>query len=251
MTEPAGLSLSGRQPKAIQSALRVLEAVATSGAGVTAKEVAHGLGIPSATTYRLINILVADGYLVRLPDLRGFALGRRIGGLLAPPPPQAVCHAAHQAIAELRSRTRFALHLVLYLRDAVRVLDSDPDHPALSEQTLTRFLHASAVGKLLLAEQVEWRDIYPEGRLVALTDRTITRGKALDTELATCRSTGQAHQIAELRPDVACLAVTIRSISGTLIGAIAAAGPNERYDALAELVDPMRECAVALSPLLA
>ena len=35
---PGGASLSGRQPKAVQSALRVLEEVARSGVGVTAKD---------------------------------------------------------------------------------------------------------------------------------------------------------------------------------------------------------------------
>jgi IclR helix-turn-helix domain len=51
---PADGALSGRQPKAVQSALQVLEAVALAGTGVTAKDIAEHLSMPSATTYRLL-----------------------------------------------------------------------------------------------------------------------------------------------------------------------------------------------------
>ena len=79
---PVDGSLSGRQPKAVQSALQVLEQVARAGVGVTAKEIAEHLSMPSATTYRLLNLLVADGYVVRLPDLSSFSLGPRMGVLI-------------------------------------------------------------------------------------------------------------------------------------------------------------------------
>ena len=83
MTAP----LSGRQPKAVRSALAVLEEVVAAGPGVTAKEISAALRLPPATTYRLLNLLVADEYLVRLPDLKGFALGRRAARLALPAAP--------------------------------------------------------------------------------------------------------------------------------------------------------------------
>jgi DNA-binding IclR family transcriptional regulator len=73
--------LRARQPKAVRSALAVLEEVARCGVGVTGQTVARNLGLPRSTTYRLLNILVEDGYLVRLPDLSGFALGRKVAML--------------------------------------------------------------------------------------------------------------------------------------------------------------------------
>jgi hypothetical protein len=68
---PADGSLSGRQPKAVQSALRVLEEVARAGVGVTAKEIAENLSMPSATAYRLLNLLVADGISSGCPTCPG------------------------------------------------------------------------------------------------------------------------------------------------------------------------------------
>src|SRR5579859_1661338 len=37
--------------------------------------------MPRATVYRMLNFLVAEEYLVRMPDLKGFALGVRVAEL--------------------------------------------------------------------------------------------------------------------------------------------------------------------------
>jgi DNA-binding IclR family transcriptional regulator len=75
-------SVGGRQPQAVRSALEVLFAVAEAGPGITAQEISRTLGISPATTYRLVNLLVGEEYLVRLPDLTGFALGARFTDLV-------------------------------------------------------------------------------------------------------------------------------------------------------------------------
>ena len=109
---PDDRALSGRQPKAVTSALRVLEEVARAGSGVTAKDIAARLSMPSATTYRLLNILVGEGYVVRLPDLSGFALGQKIGILVDAAVVPTVCAAAREVLAELRLSVRFGVHLL-------------------------------------------------------------------------------------------------------------------------------------------
>ncbi|QGF23051.1 helix-turn-helix domain-containing protein [Raineyella fluvialis] len=78
-----GVGLRARQPQAVRNAFAVLEEVARCGAGVTGTEVARHLGMPKATAYRLLNMLVEDEYLVRVPDLSGFALGRKVAWLVA------------------------------------------------------------------------------------------------------------------------------------------------------------------------
>ena len=60
MSPDVDRGITGRQPKAVQSALAILETVARAGAGVTAKEVAEELRLPPATTYRLLNLLVGE-----------------------------------------------------------------------------------------------------------------------------------------------------------------------------------------------
>ena len=70
-----------REPGAVDNAFSILEEVARSGAGVSAREIAENLGMPRATAYRILKHLVQQEYLVRSPDLSGFALGQRVRNL--------------------------------------------------------------------------------------------------------------------------------------------------------------------------
>ncbi|MFF1448119.1 helix-turn-helix domain-containing protein [Streptomyces sp. NPDC058274] len=123
------LPLSGRQPRAVRNALSVLQQVARAGPGVTAKEISAALRLAPATTYRLLNVLVEEEYLVRMPDLRGFALGRRVSSLAGPRPAHEVPAAAHAVIARLRDQVRFGVHLAGFTEGLVHLTDPDPDHP--------------------------------------------------------------------------------------------------------------------------
>ncbi|MCU1515966.1 MAG: IclR family transcriptional regulator, partial [Pseudarthrobacter sp.] len=76
------------------NSLRILETVARFGTGSTAKEITDTLRMPPATAYTMLNALVGDEYLVRTSDLRGFALGHAISGLVAAATPPTVCTAA-------------------------------------------------------------------------------------------------------------------------------------------------------------
>jgi DNA-binding IclR family transcriptional regulator len=77
----ASTAFRGREPGAVDSAFAILEEVARCGAGVSAREIAENLGMARATTYRLLKHLVQQEYLVRSPDLSGFALGQRVRDL--------------------------------------------------------------------------------------------------------------------------------------------------------------------------
>jgi DNA-binding IclR family transcriptional regulator len=236
---PADGTLSGRQPKAVQSALRVLEEVARAGVGVTAKEIAENLSMPSATAYRLLNLLVADGYIVRLPDLSGFSLGHRMGVLIDAAVAPAVCTAAREVLAELRLSVRFGVHLFYFTNTAVRAADLDSEFPLpVEESVLNRNLHASAIGRLLLAEK---QDL--DG-LVAVSDDLLEKLDAV-------RLNGFATQTGELREDIACVAVPVRSPESALVAALGMSGRIEQDLLLAKQIPALSECAARLSPLLA
>ena len=248
---PVDGSLSGRQPKAVQSALQVLEQVARAGVGVTAKEIAEHLSMPSATTYRLLNLLVADGYVVRLPDLSGFSLGPRMGVLIDAAVAPIVCTAAREVLADLRLSVRFGVHLFYFTNTAVRIADADSEYPPpADEPVLNRHLHACGVGKLLLAEKRDV-DSLLVNPLAALTDRTVTSRTALAEQLEAVRAQGYATQTGELREGSACVAVPVRSAAGALVAALAMSGRDEQADLLGRQVATLQEYAARLSPLLA
>jgi DNA-binding IclR family transcriptional regulator len=236
---PSDGTLSGRQPKAVQSALRVLEEVARAGVGVTAKEIAENLSMPSATAYRLLNLLVADGYIVRLPDLSGFSLGHRMGVLIDAAVAPTVCTAAREVLAELRLSVRFGVHLFYFTNTAVRAADLDSEFPPpVDEAELNRNLHASAVGRLLLAEK------HDLDGLVRASDDLLERLDAV-------RQQGFATQTSELREDCACIAVPVRSPAGGLVAALGMSGRADQDLLLAKQIPALTECATRLSPLLA
>lgn len=217
--------LSGRQPKAVQSALEILEQVALIGPGVTAKEIAEVLGLPPATAYRLLNLLVGEEYLVRLHDLSGFALGARTAGLVRAASAPLVPAAARRLLADLRSHVRFGVHLVVYVGASPRLVDVDPDHPAADQHLMARHPDASAPGRLLLAER--------------------------DATLADPRRDGVTREHGEFDPDRAALAVPVRAADGTLVAALLVTARLSRADALDEHLDRLRACALGLGPLLA
>ncbi len=241
--------VTGRQPQAVRSALAVLEEVARAGAGVNAKEVAEALGMPPATTYRLLNLLVGEEYLVRLPDLHGFALGAKVAGLAGAIAPVRVPTAARQVLAGLRGQVRAGVHLVLISGVTLRCADIDPDLPLASPDLVEGHLHASAAGQLVLAEQPEWREaVHSPGRLVALTDATPTRPADLEACLARVRAQGWAGQAGQLHAGVGCLAVPVRGPAGMLVAGLAVSSARGKVPV--EYLEAAQQCAAALAPLL-
>jgi len=222
----------GHEPRAVQKAFWLLEAVARLGSGATARDISQLSGVPPATAYRLLNLLVSDGFLVRTSDLSGFALGRRtreLAGVAAAEEPAPVTAGEFRPpralVEELRARVRFGIYAAAYTGDRVRLVDRDPDHELSRESAILTYLHASAVGKLLLAQHPELAGPRP---LRPLTVRTIVEPDTLAAELTEVRETGLAREVDELRLGRSALAVPVRDRLGGLVGCLVAIGRTGR-----------------------
>jgi DNA-binding IclR family transcriptional regulator len=162
-----------------------------------------------------------------------------------------VCTKARETLAELRLSVRFGVHLFYFTNTSVRLADADGEYPPpADESVLNRHLHASAVGKLLLAEK---RDADALLALApgTLTDRTITSKPVLAEQLTAVRDRGYAVQTGELRADSACVAVPVRSATSTLVAAVAMSGRAEQEQLLQRQVPVLQDYATQLAPLLA
>jgi DNA-binding IclR family transcriptional regulator len=232
------------------NSLKILEIVARFGTGTTAKEITDALQMPPATAYRLLNSLVGDEYLARTSDLRGFALGHAISGLITAATPPTVPVAARAAIDDFRSGTRFAVHLIMFRNASLRIGDEDPDHPLHSTLEMLRFSHASAAGKLMLAELSDPSTALPNGPLTKLTAHTITDKEQLGQELAKIRSKGMASEINELEQGSAGLALPIGLPGRPAGAALCLAGPAERFNAIRDHAEAARQLTSRLAPLL-
>lgn len=227
--------LHARQPRAIHSAFTVLEEVARCGPGVTAREISANLRMPRATAYRLLNLLVQEEYLVRLGDLSGFALGRKVAELahLVTParPPQAV----RSIVSSVRAHVRGGVHLAGYAGSTLRILDEDPDFRLSDAARLTRELEASAMGRLLLAESRRDARAAADGGGGFIAE-TLARGFAVQT--------------GAFDPARGCLAYPIRDGDGRLVAALSLCAPTDLVEHPGRLLDELRDGAMRLGPLL-
>jgi DNA-binding IclR family transcriptional regulator len=188
--------------------------------------------MPRATAYRLLNLLVQEEYLIRLGDLSGFALGRKVAELahlVAPArPPQAV----RSIVSSVRAHVRGGVHLAGYAGSTLRILDEDPDYGLSDAARLTRDLEMSAMGRLLLAELR--RDA---GATAGFVAETLARGFAVQT--------------GAFDPARGCLAFPIRDSDGGLVAALSLCTASERVEHPGRLLDELRDGAERLGPLLA
>ncbi|MGZ8179517.1 helix-turn-helix domain-containing protein [Williamsia sp. SKLECPSW1] len=207
--------------RSVISALELIEEVAASGPGVSANDLARSLGLPRSTTYRLVNLLAQEEYLVRTPDLGGFALGRKVDRLIGTATATTVPDRVRSVLDEARAGMRFGLHLFGYLRVGtprarITPMDLDPDYPLSDASRILRDHRVSAVGRLLLAHDSGHRS----QQLVPAT------------------------QVGSLTPGFGCVAVPIVCSDGTLRGALAIAAPEHRVrnpDALIASVESTRD----------
>ncbi|MBM3716973.1 helix-turn-helix domain-containing protein [Microbacterium sp. HMH0099] len=222
-----------RPPGTVHSALSLLEAVAHLGAGVSAQRISAEVGLPRATTYRLLNVLVEDEYLVRTPDLSGFALGAKVAQLAAvAAPPARLSSAARSVMDEVRRAVRGGVHVVLYVDGRVVVLDADPDFPLSDHGRLAREPARYALGRLLLVDDAR------------------ATGEVAEAARADVARWGATRQCGEIAPTTGCLAVPLRDDAGGLAGALGFSGARHRVDEPAGVLAALRPAAAALGPLI-
>lgn len=192
----------------------MLEEVARVGPGVTAQEISVALGIPRATTYRLVNLLVQDEYLVRLPDLSGFALGHRVAMLAsnAAPDPE---RETGEILAAMRARIRAGVHLASFREGHLQLVDVDPDFP-LTSASLTS---ASLADPSYIA----------------------TEPGAAALGLLPGAAASEAYVICVGQVGYGSLAAAVRDDAGVLVAGVALAVPAPRLDDAAGLYALVRD----------
>ena len=189
--------------------------------GATAKEIARFAGVAPTTAYRMLNLLVADGFLVRVPDLSGFALGRRTAELSRAAVATDTSPTLHETVEELRSHTRFGLYVASFAGWRLRFVDQDPDHEIVGITLLAKNLHANALGKVMLAHNPALN----EGlELRRLTDFTVCDPEVLRAELMQAQLDGHAFENQECRLGRSALAVPIRNHAAEVVGGLCLQG---------------------------
>ena len=234
--------------RSLDKAILLLHALASGPR--TASALARETGIPRATVARTLWTLADAGFVDEAED--GWILGYELVRLGRAADPDAhLIRLARPLVAELRDASgESALVAVPRGETAFEiVLQLDGPHliGATSWVGRTVPLHASAPGKLLLAELDEqglgaW---LAETPLAPLTRHTITTPRRLRTVLETVRRDGIAELVDELEDGLTSLAAPVHDVDGTLVAMAGISGPTARLDSArrAVLRDDVRGAA--------
>jgi len=243
----------------VTRALRILEAVAAAGDGVTPKAIARRLDCPLPTVYRALGVLVEQGYLVRLHGVRGYGLGYRVaelhhslaGQVRPPPAARTVLHEVHLEVA--------AAGYLLVRRDGdvvVAHVDDCPEHPLppglrVGEPTAA---HATAAGKVVLAglRPARLAELVARTGLPRLAAHTIADRRALDRELRRIRADGAAVEVEEYAAGVAGIAVPVTGADGEVVAGLGLSVSRADFAARRwELERALRQAGTRVSAALA
>lgn len=213
-----------------------------------------------ATAARLLATLTDEGFVERTPDDAGWTLGLPLVRLArAADPDRALILIARPVLEDLAATAGESAGLAVPRPGPAMDMIAEADAPGLLGATNwvgRNFpLHASAPGKLVLAElnDAELARWIKRSRPHRFTPRTITTARGLRTELSTIRAQGYAELDDELEPALASLAITVRDTRGEALAFVGISGPSPRLSAERRraLVGPVRAAAARIAQALA
>ncbi|MGY0498305.1 IclR family transcriptional regulator [Nocardia sp. FBN12] len=236
-TNRPGLSVTSR-------ALAILAAFDERHRRLTLTELAARAELPLPTAHRLVGELVTWGALSRT-ESGNYVIGRRLWdiGLLAPVQ-SGLRHIASPYLHDLYGATLATVHLAV--RDGVQVLYIDrlsghASVPVVSTIGSRLPLHATAVGKVLLAHAPSEIQSAVFGDLSRITRYTVNQPGALRRQLERVRENDFATTVEEMSLGACSVAVPIRA-GGEVVAALGVVVPSLERDQ-ARLVSALQVAA--------
>lgn len=218
--------------QSIERAAAILRLLARSSGRLGVGEIATALGLARGTTHGLLRTLQLVGFVEQDEATGKYQLGAALLHL----------GTSYLDVNELRSRAiNWADALAARSGEAVRIgtlLDGQVlivHHVFRPDDTLQTLdvgallpMHATALGKVLLAYDVGAAGALGDGPLESYTRKTVVLPKALARTVAGVRDVGWALEVEEMTIGEAGIAAPIRGHGGLVVGAIGISGAVER-----------------------
>jgi IclR family transcriptional regulator, acetate operon repressor len=242
--------------QSLDRAMVILDGLATSG-GMTLSEIASRLDQSPATAYRVLVTLQTRAIVEHDPAAQTWHVGAgafRMGSAFLRR--TSIVERARPVMRALMDATGETANLGVEQGDMVLFVSQVETHESIRAffPPGTRSpMHASGIGKALLAE-------YPEARvrriaargLERFTDRTRTGAEALLADLALTRARGFAVDDEEKNDGMRCVAAPIFNATGEPVAGISISGPSARVTParIPAIGTEVRRAADALSTAL-
>jgi DNA-binding IclR family transcriptional regulator len=221
---------------ALQRGLSLLQLLASSPCGLTAKQVTEQSKLPVSTIHRFLTNLESAGFLNRSNDsvyhlgIACFGIGQAALGQLD------IRRVSLPYLQELNAQTRETIHLTVRHRlSAVYVekLDSTEPLRIYSRIGATVPLYCTAVGKVLLTYMPddERQRVLPQLSIRRLTPNTVGNLQELEAELQRIRKNGYACDLEEHELHIRCIAAPIWDHAGTVNASLSITAPIVRMAA--------------------
>ncbi len=210
----------------LRRALSLLDAFTAEARELTIRELALRSGIARSTTHRLAQELVAWGALERTP--RGLRLGTKLFELGTMTPGHTLLRdAAVPSLHTLHEVTGLTANLAVREGDHILYLEKISStrvrvpHTRLGGRGT---LHATGLGKAILAFTPEFDPASLEDVLLPLTPATLTSADDLTRELRRVRAERIAYDVEESQSGLFCVAAPIVDERGRARAAISVTG---------------------------
>lgn len=242
--------------QSIERAAAILRLLAQGSGRLGLSEIANSLGLARGTAHGILRTLQLVGFVEQDEATGKYQLGAALLHL----------GTSYLDVNELRSRAinwadalaarsgeavRIGTHLQGRLLVVHHVFRPDDTLQTLDVGVLLP-MHATAMGKVLLAYDANAAAAVHNGDLEQFSRRTIRTSKELTRALTGIREVGWAADVEEITMGEASVAAPIRGYGGLVVGAMGISGPVERvcdphHRPRSDLVTFVRDAARAVS----
>lgn len=221
--EPGGV-------RVLHKTLDILETIKATESGFRLADLARKVELPKATVYRILMTLEGRGYLDRSPD-GNYRMAKKLFDLQrAAPIEQVLSRVAQPLMERLVASCKETVNLGLLDAGEVVVINTVESPQAVrmsSKIGNRRFLHSTALGKVMLAGLMD-KEVKRLLRLKGtpkLTDETITSKADVLAEVQKVRQEGWALDNQENELEGRCIGAPVMGPSGQVLAALSISGP--------------------------
>ena len=216
--------------RVLHKTLDILEEIKTTESGYRLADLSRKVDLPKATVYRILTTLEGRGYLDRASD-GSYRMAKKLFDLQRTVPLEQILQRVAQPVMErLVALCKETVNLGILDAGEVVVIATVESPQAVrmsSKIGNRRYLHATAIGKVLLGGMPD-KEVQRMLRLKGipkLTNQTLTAKPAVMAEIHKVRGQGWALDDQENEIEGRCIGAPITSAGSTVVAALSISGP--------------------------